>query len=86
MFRKHLAWLLLLQLVFVLGGCGGGSDSVPPSHVSVRSVDVLQEGTIEPKSVTAMSVTLSSDADFADLAVAYYLVSGDEEAGEPELF
>jgi hypothetical protein len=26
----------------------------------VRSVDVLQEGTIEPKSVTAMSVTLSS--------------------------
>ena len=86
MCRKHLVRLLLLQLVFVLGGCGGGGDSTPPSQLSVRSVEVIPRGTIEPKSVAAASLTLSSDTDFVDLAVSYYLVSGDEEAEEPELY
>ena len=66
MCRKHLVRLLLLQLVFVLGGCGGGGDSTPPSQLSVRSVEVIPRGTIEPKSVAAASLTLSSDTDFVD--------------------
>jgi len=60
--RKFLTWFLLSQIVFVLGGCGGGSDSTPPSQPSVSSVKVLTGGTIEPRSTVDVSVTLSSDA------------------------
>jgi len=83
--RKFLTWFLLSQIVFVLGGCGGGSDSTPPSQLSVSSVEILTGGTIEPRSTVDVSVTLSSDAEFNDLGISYALVSGDASVAEAEL-
>ena len=76
--KKYLAWFLLLQLVFVLGGCSGGNDSVSLSQVSVRSVELLSRETVEKGHTVSLSVTLSSDADRNDLGMSYYLLSKDE--------
>ncbi len=76
--RKHLVWFLLLQLVFVLGGCGGGGDSVSQTQVSVRSVELLSPETVEKGHYISLSVTLSSDADLNNLGMSYYLLSKDE--------
>lgn len=76
--RKYLVWFLLLQLVFVLGGCSGGNDSASQSRVSVSSVELLSAETFEKGCYVSLSVTLSSDADLNGLGMSYYLLSKDE--------
>ena len=78
--RKYLVWFLLLQLVFVLGGCGAGDDPAPRSQVAVGSVELLTAETVEKGQEISLSVTLSSDADLNGLGMSYYLISKDEAA------